>query len=874
MGRWLRSIRLLIVSSALAVSVLVAVAMYWATTDVFERTVRQSAVDMSASLADGTFNAMYQIMRQGWTRAQLNEFLQTIRTQGNDSSARIELYRGSKVIAQFGPIEQPDPDPLVLSAFKQGKIQTRMHEGQIRYDRPLIAEAQCLKCHTDAQVGNVLGVLSITQSVTQLTTKAHEEFVNKLWLIMPIPLLAAVMVALLLGGRMSRSITLLKNTISRLERVEDLAHIRFSDAHTGFSELDDVLIEVDNLTGKLRHLAVDRNLLEFEIRLLERFVITSDVVRDWRRYVRDLLKEINTVQTVHGVFTAFAVGDRPASVELFWFDAINESVAATMSQRVQLEIGETLGLVATDFVPRQHSIDPSNRPPLDNARLLDLRTKEIIMDNPSIHGVVGLILPSTQSQSQVERLLIESILSTMLNVVGSVRAIEKHTEDLEFYATRDPLTHLYNQRMFWSLLDYEMGRAQRHIYQFGLFVIDIDDFKVINDNFGHAFGDSFLRQVSECLQDGVRTGDILSRYGGDEFTAILPEAGEKECIMVADRLLARMRNLSMKTPDGHSVGVSLSIGIAIGPIHTDSARSLFSLADAQMYRAKLSGKNQFALPNPEAPLADLQEQPIEDSDVLEALTERPPRILFQPIFSIQDAVIEPLESLLLERVGMEVLPQLNIGNRWVMARDFIGLVERRGQADTFDRHLMAELIRPEVAEHCHGLIFINISPRTVRAKSFLPDIARLMDAAGMARNRLVFELNERESLADLNLFDRFIESLHGFDFKFAIDQATPGHWIFQHLRRHTVDYVKIDVDWITNRGQIIRDRAFIDSLLGLARALSVTVIAQEVETTEQLAAVRAAGISWAQGSLFAQEIPLAELNNAGDAPAAKVDIVL
>ncbi|WP_298220719.1 EAL domain-containing protein, partial [Halothiobacillus sp.] len=140
--------------------------------------------------------------------------------------------------------------------------------------------------------------------------------------------------------------------------------------------------------------------------------------------------------------------------------------------------------------------------------------------------------------------------------------------------------------------------------------------------------------------------------------------------------------------------------------------------------------------------------------------------------------------------------------------------------------------------------------------------------------RLVFELNERESLADLNLFDRFIEELHGFDFKFAIDQTTPGHWVFQHLRRHTVDYVKINADWLTNRSQIARDRAFIDSLLGLARALSVTIIAQEIETAEQLSAVRAAGISWVQGPLFAQEMPLAELSPAVDEPTTETDTAL
>lgn len=869
MGRWFRSIRLLIVGAALGVSVVVASAMYWATTDVFERSVRQSAIDMSASLADGTFNAMYQIMRQGWSRAQLDEFLKTIRAQGSDSSTRIELYRGSKVIAQFGPIEQPEPDALALSAFKNGKIQTQMRDGQIRYDRPLIAEAQCIKCHTDAQIGNVLGVLSITQSVSQLTTKAHDELVGKLWLIMPIPLLVALLIALLLERRMGRSINLLKNAIGHLEKVQDLAHIRFKDAHTGFSELDDVLVEVDELTNKLRHLAVDRNLLEFEIRLLERFVITSDVVRDWRRYVRDLLKEINTVQTVHGVFTAFAVGDHPATVEIFWFDATDESVAATISQRVQKEVCHSLGALATDFVPRQHRIDRVNRPPLDNARLLDLRTKEIIMDNPAIHGVVGLILPNNQNQSPVERLLIESILSTMLNVVGSVRAIEKHTQDLEFYATRDPLTQTYNQRMFWSLLDYEMVRAQQHAYEFGLFVIDIDDFKRINDKFGHTFGDSFLQQVSECLQDGLRTGDILARYGGDEFAAILPEAGEKECVMVADRLLNRVRNLSMKTPDGHTVGVSLSIGIGIGPTHTDSARSLFAVADTQMYRAKLSGKNQFAIPDPQAPLADIQSPAMEDQDVINAITDQAPQILFQSIFSIQDGITVPLEDLLLERVGVDIQPQLYLDGRQIKIRDFLNLIERQGQSEAFDRKVMNELIRPEIAKKCSGLIFINISPKTVRAKTFLNDIASQMDAAGMARSQLVFELNERESLADLSLFDQFIETLHGLGFKFAIDQASPSHWLFQHLRRHTVDYVKINADWVIHRDHIARDRAFIDSLLGLARALSVTVIAQEVDTAAHLAAVRADGISWVQGSLFAQETLLIELTPSSGPSSAE-----
>ncbi len=856
--RWLRSIRLLIVAAALAVSVIVALAMYSATTDVFEHTVRQSATEMSASLADGTFNAMYQIMRQGWSRKQLDEFLQTIRSQAGENGAKVELYRGSKVLELFGPIAQPNADPLVLSVFATGQTKTQEHQGTIRYDRPLIAEAQCLRCHTNAQAGNVLGVLSISQPIAALTQKAHQDLFNRLLVIMPIPLLAALLIALLLGERMGRSLTRLKAAISRVERVEDLAHIRFSDAHTGFSELDDVLVEVDTFTDKLRNLAVDRNLLEFEIRLLERFVITSDVVRDWRRYVRDLLSEINTVLPIHGVFTAFAVGDRPPGVELFWFDATDESVAATVSFRIQHLVSETLEVAAASLVPRQHAIELSPRAALTNARELEIRTKVLTMDTPPMRGVVGLILPLAQHQSAVARLVIESILSTMLNVVGSVRAIEKHTEDLEFYATRDPLTQLYNQRMFWSLLDYEVGRARRHEYKFSLLVIDMDNFKTINDSYGHAFGDLFLHQVAEQIQDSMRAGDIVARYGGDEFAAILPEAGEKEARMVADRLLTRLRNLAIKTPDSQTLRASLSIGIAIGPLHETTARGLFAIADNQMYRAKNAGKNQYALPDPDDTLAITTPPAIDEQALVESLINDQPTLFYQSIFSSQEALPDTTAELPLQRAAIELFAQIRIAGQWHLAQEFANQIERRGHMETFDRSVITTLLQSAPVQQCDRLLFVRISPRTIRAPHFLQRIAHSVQQAGIAAERLVLALNERESLADLAMLDRFIESLHGYGFKFAIENASSGHWIFQHLRRYEVDYIKIDAQWLCHHEHIVRDRAFVESLLSLARTLSVTVIATQIQTPEQLAVARAAGITWLQGDLLAEKLAVSE----------------
>ncbi|WP_407275818.1 diguanylate cyclase [Halothiobacillus sp. DCM-1] len=871
---WFGSIRFLIITSALGVSLLVAAAMYWATADVFDRAVRQSATEMSASLADGTFNAMYQIMRQGWTRAQLNEFLATIRTQANNEGARIELYRGSRVIAQYGPIEQPNPDQGVLAAFKTGQAQVQMAAGLVRYDRPLIAETQCLACHTNAQAGNVLGVLSIAQPVATLTARAHEQLWQRMLWIMPIPLLTALLIALLLSGRMGRSLQSLKMAIARIERVEDLSTLRFADAKLGFTELDGVLAAADQFADRVRHLAVDRNLLEFEIHLLERFVITSDVVRDWRRYVCNLLREINTVIEVHGVFAAFAVGERPAGVELFWFDPPDESVAASISQRVRQTISTSLGVSLAALVPRQHSIDKQSNRRLSDPASIDLRIKKIEIDTPALRGVVGVIVPHSALAEPVAQLVIESILSTMLNVIGSVRAIEKHTEDLEFYATRDPLTHLYNQRMFWSLLDYEVGRAARHGYAFAVLVIDMDNFKSINDTHGHAFGDQFLRQVAESLQDSLRSGDILARYGGDEFAAILPEAGEKESIMVTERLLAKLRRFRLRAPDGSTVGASLSVGIAMGLQHAETARGLFAIADAQMYRAKQNGKNGFAFPESDAPLDDLPHPVIEEQALLAALHDGGLEIDFQPIFHIENAPGDPAEELLLHRVGVEVFARIMIGKRRLVAQDFIGLLERKGVIAEFDLAIADLLLQKEPMQHGDGLLFINISPRTVRQGRYLSDIAQRVDTLGIARHRLVFELNERESLADLHLFDHFVEELHNFGFKFAIDDASSGHWVFQHLRRYTVDFIKLDANWLANRERIDRDRAFIDSLLGLARTLSVTIIAHRIETPKELAAIRAAGITWVQGHWFDQPRPAPDSIPPSQSPSTPPEPIL
>ncbi|MFC6669909.1 GGDEF domain-containing protein [Marinobacterium aestuariivivens] len=182
--------------------------------------------------------------------------------------------------------------------------------------------------------------------------------------------------------------------------------------------------------------------------------------------------------------------------------------------------------------------------------------------------------------------MLESILSTLLNVVGSVKAIYKYTRDLEYYATRDPLTNLYNQRMFWELLEYELDRCERHGYKVALLMLDLDNFKAINDGYGHACGDQLLTELSAVLQQQLRTGDVLARYGGDEFVVILPEASLEVAAETSERILAATQDFGMQRDNGVTVRVTSSIGVGLYPDHARNRKDLFMFVDNLMYRSK------------------------------------------------------------------------------------------------------------------------------------------------------------------------------------------------------------------------------------------------------------------------------------------------
>jgi diguanylate cyclase (GGDEF)-like protein len=355
-------------------------------------------------------------------------------------------------------------------------------------------------------------------------------------------------------------------------------------------------------------------------------------------FVKELLVDISTIIDTYALLAFFQDGEDKYELDIFWRSEPSRQIRERMEQIVRQQIYSSFHLVGdSSAVSIVHHNAGSDVPLPQRIDFQDIevRTKSIFLEAPKVGGIVGIGVQSSLVVDPIYHIILDSVLATLLNLVGSVKAIYKYTKDLEYYATRDPLTFLHNQRMFWEMLDYETGRADRHGYPFGLLVIDMDNFKNINDTYGHSFGDLFLQQLAETLRQSVRKGDFVARYGGDEFIVLLPETGLEQVHAVAARIMLGVSSLAVAAPDGAKVITTISIGLAMYPEHGKTARDLFMVADNMMYKVKAEGKNAIAAPEMEDVAEIFKTEGEMNILVYQAVEQRSPLPYFQAIFDFQ-----------------------------------------------------------------------------------------------------------------------------------------------------------------------------------------------------------------------------------------------
>ena len=828
----------LLIAAVLFSSVIVATT-HFAVSYLFERSLRKEALADAASFAEITFKSMFQLMRTGWSRQQLEGFIAAVQSSVHETRRQIDIFRGNRASVLFGEIPQKDPDDAIEQVFREGRSRSYEQDGHVRYLYALKAQEVCQGCHTNVEIGDVLGVIDVHQNIAPVLEAHERTFAISMIPLAPVAILATMLMVIFIRRRFDGAIVELAGSIRSVNRLADLRRLEDSPPSLGFAEFDPVSREIGELTSRVRSIAVDKDMLEFEIRLLEKFVLTSDVIRDWRDYVIRLLLDIDGVMPAYALFSIFKTGDDAFDLEVFWRYAPSDGMKEDFERRLRDELKRTDYFDAGYAMRVNHHVADHGQPMPDvSGAEVALQSKSLLVDAPRIGGIVGIGMEAQGDVEPTHVLVIESVLSTLLNVVGSVKAIDRYTKDLEYYATRDPLTNFYNQRVFWEVLENEIHRSARHNYAFSLLVVDVDGFKAINDRYGHGFGDTFLQCLADTLREAIRDDDMPARYGGDEFVVILPETDLAGAEEVARRVNAKVSSLSVDTPDGEPLRCTASLGIGCYPAHATVAKDLFMFADSMMVRAKSDGGSRIAVPTEQDVVEIFKKLGEKSMMILQAVDGRAVVPYFQPIVSTRDGSVEALE----------VLSRISLADgEHVLAEEYVAAAERMGVMHKLDYMLMEQALDALDGSGYGGVIFLNLSPRALQLEDFVTEIRSIADDFQVDPARIVLEIAERETMRNMSVLERFVARLHGEGFKLAIDHFGSGFSSFHYVKRLPIDYLKIEGGYILGMRANEKDRALVRSIAALASDLGIRTIAEHVEDELVMAQVVAQGIDLAQG---------------------------
>lgn len=418
--------------------------------------------------------------------------------------------------------------------------------------------------------------------------------------------------------------------------------------------------------------------------------------------------------------------------------------------------------------------------------------------------------------------------------------------ELSRMAMLDTLTQLPNRRAFQQHLDFGIRRSARMGNSIALAFIDLDGFKPINDALGHHIGDEVLQAVAKRLNTAVRGCDVVARIGGDEFVALLEDIKtDQDIIPIVERMIQSLRDIFFI--DHHEISISASIGIAVYPRDGDIER-LMVCADAAMYRAKTDGKNQFRFFDSDIELASdlLMEM---QRDLSHALAKDEFRLHFQPKVDSKTRLLTGVEALLR---WQHPIKGVLAPNAFIHAAEKFGLINQIGE------WVIEESCRTLHRLRAQGLdlrIAINLSPQQCRNPNLVSHVVRVMERFDLPRSALMFEVTELAATTNPEQMDSLLLAFKQAGISVSMDDFGAGNSSLVCLQHLKIDELKLDDVLVKHIAVSDRSRAITSSIIALAHALGLNVVAEGVETEDQRQMLEKLGCDEQQGFLFSRPVP-------------------
>jgi diguanylate cyclase (GGDEF)-like protein/PAS domain S-box-containing protein len=438
-----------------------------------------------------------------------------------------------------------------------------------------------------------------------------------------------------------------------------------------------------------------------------------------------------------------------------------------------------------------------------------------------------------------------------VNVFNDISKNKEYEQRLQHMAHYDPLTQLPNRATFHERAHEALVRAAEAGTRRALLFIDLDGFKLINDTYGHDAGDALLQVVAGRIQECLRQHDLVGRLGGDEFTALLDDAGsEDDTLRVASQLLQVLAQGT--TYAGHEISAFASIGVSFFPDDADSLQALMTNADTAMYEAKRRGRNNVQLFHPDMTLN--KSSRLQLSVYLKHAIEAGQfELYYQPCVTMESTRFGSVEALLRWHH-----PEL--GN--ISPDIFIPLAEEIGLIGAITEWVLQTACEQGVRWICSGFeplqIAVNISPATFWDAALPGNIGRILESTGFHADRLCLEITET-ALRNQEKSKQMLQQLNAMGMRLAIDDFGVGYSSLNYLKHFPVNYLKIDRSFIARIVQDRSDAAITRAIIALAKSLDLAVIAEGVETAEQGQFLLSEGCDEAQGYYFGRPMPAAKL---------------